>query len=322
MVKRIRIGTYNVNNLFDRFDDPYLSSDTPWVTFMRTTPKKPYDEYRVGQKIRSSECHILAIQEVESLSALKDFVLGHTGKYYPGTQIISTESNDYRGIDLGLLSKYRLGRIISHRFRERTDGFPVFSRDCLQVEVIVERKSLPKPIQITFFICHLKSQYSKFEFGTANYENDINRSKEKRKLQVEETIKIVEENIKDLENDHFIILGDMNDTPDSEALKGFLDQNNKLKLVNAIEKMEQKFASNNVNPAEYDINVTHSKKLRTRDTHVWADSPYGRITSQLDYILLSPSLKNAFLKANVEHGKNSAGSDHYLFWVELDLEKM
>ena len=89
------------------------------------------------------------------------------------------------------------------------------------------------------------------------------------------------------------------------------------------EKIKQEFASKKVDTQEFDISKVHSKKLRTRDTHIWKDSHYGgTVTSQLDYIILSPSLKKALKEAGVAHGKNSAGSDHYLLWAELDLEKM
>jgi hypothetical protein len=33
MASTFKIGTYNVENLFDRFDDPYSRGDDPWGRF-------------------------------------------------------------------------------------------------------------------------------------------------------------------------------------------------------------------------------------------------------------------------------------------------
>jgi len=38
MSNLIRIGTYNTNNLFDRFDDPYNRSDDPWARNFASKP--------------------------------------------------------------------------------------------------------------------------------------------------------------------------------------------------------------------------------------------------------------------------------------------
>ena len=45
MGQEIRIGTYNTNNLFDRFDDPYNFSDDPWRRAFAAKPKKLSELY-------------------------------------------------------------------------------------------------------------------------------------------------------------------------------------------------------------------------------------------------------------------------------------
>ena len=302
----LRVGTYNVNNLFDRFDDPYNISDDPWQTQFATKPKSYEDLFNVGERIRSTDADILALQEVESYGQILAFVGGHVRDKYKSEGVISVPSNDPRGIDLGALSKYPLGGITSHRFK-RKNGKQVFSRDCLQVEILKEDRS---DVLLTLYIQHLKSQYSKYDEGTPDYIEDRQKSKEKRKFQVENVIEIVKTN-HDINNDLFIILGDFNDTPDSSALNGFLDQNNPLKLFNALGTINQ--------PS----NVPNSDEKRPRDTHKWVktldDGSEKTTYSQLDYILLSDSLKPFFQNAKVEQRGFTTGSDHFLCWVELEI---
>jgi exonuclease III len=312
MSQKIRVGTYNTNNLFDRFDDPYNFSDDPWRRAFAAKPKKLTELYALGARMRSSDVDVLALQEIESLDALREFIKGHVGPSYKLNGVISSESNDPRGIDLGVVSKFPLGRVVSHRFRQH-GGRSVFSRDCLQVEVLY-----PDPdrneVLLTLFVCHLKSKYSPYLPGTPEYEEDRQKSLEKRERQVAHTIEIVRA-CQQVDNDHFVVLGDMNDTPDSPALKDFLRPDNPLKLHNALASIPQS------------DDAPESTKRRPRDTHKWTKDPekgHPQTTySQLDYVLLSSALAQAFTgSAKVEQRRYTGGSDHYLCWVELDLEQL
>jgi endonuclease/exonuclease/phosphatase family metal-dependent hydrolase len=302
----IRVGTYNVNNLFDRFDDPYNYLDDPWQTEFGTKPKNYADIFNLGERIRSTNADILALQEIESYGVLLEFVGSHTKDKYSSKGVISVPSNDPRGIDLGATTKFPLGRITSHRFRKK-EGKQVFSRDCLQVEILEKDRS---STLLTLYIQHLKSKYSKFKLGTPDYDEDQKKSREKRIFQIENVIEIVKSN-HDIDSENFIVLGDFNDTPDSLALEKFLKPNNELKLFNAIGTIPQV------------SNVANSSEKRPRDTHKWTriqdDGSTLTTYSQLDYILLSDSLQSCFQQAKVEQRKFTTGSDHYLCWAELDM---
>jgi hypothetical protein len=307
-MKKIRVGTYNTNNLFDRFDDPYNYSDDPWRRLFASKPKKLDELFHLGARIRTSNVDILALQEIESLGALREFIKGHVGSSYGLDGVISLESNDPRGIDLAAISKFRLGRVISHRFR-RQGKKRVFSRDCLQVEVLHPSRA---DILLTMFICHLKSKYNPYPVGTQEHEEDKQTSLDKRTMQVAHTIEIVQ-NCMDVDQQRFVILGDMNDTPDSPALQDFLRDDNPLKLHDALASISQ------VDTSPMSLNK------RPRDTHKWEKDPeHGHpetTYSQLDYILLSEALNDVFTgSAKVEQRYYTTGSDHYLCWAELDLD--
>jgi endonuclease/exonuclease/phosphatase family metal-dependent hydrolase len=319
MANLIRIGTYNTNNLFDRFDDPYNFRDDPWNAFREgTRPKKLTDLYQLGGRIRSSNVHILGLQEIESYGALHNFVQGHVGPEYKVMDgALSVQSNDPRGIDLGLLSKFPIGRVISHRFR-KNGGKRVFSRDCLEVEVLTEERDA---VLLTVFICHLKSNYSKYDPDEEpdKYAADQEKSQKRRALQVAETIAIVKES-QDIDTDHFVILGDMNDTANSVALADFLSGNNPLELTNVSSVIPE----HNEFPES-----THpdSPKKRKRDTHKWTrigkEGKTLTTYSQLDFVLLSKALaKGVTGKAKVEQRGFTSGSDHFLLWAEVDLDNL
>lgn len=310
MAEKIRIGTYNVENLFDRFDDPYSFQDDPWQ-YKSSKPKKLKDLYELGSRIRASDVDLLALQEIENYGALRDFVQGNVGKKYKTQDgIVSVQSNDPRGIDLGLLSKLPVGRVISHRHIRLGRTNKKFSRDCLEIEILKKDRS---GILLTLYICHLKSKYSKFNpvSEPEKYKEDQKKSAEKRKLEVSEIINIVS-STRDVDRDLFVICGDMNDTPESDALSGFLGDENKLKLTNATDVLDTSDFQGSF------------RKRRKRDTHKWSrkgdDGKSLTTFSQIDFILCSKSLwKKSNGKVKVEHRGNTSGSDHYLSYAEFEI---
>ena len=317
MEKTFKIGTYNVENLFDRFDDPYSVGDDPWGMF-RTSPKPRKELYEVGARIRNSSVDILGLQEVENIGALKEFVQGSVGpKFKPNKGIVSLPSNDFRGIDLGLLSALPIGRVTSHRFNEfktPEKGKNVrFSRDCLQIEIYDRDR---KEILVTVFLCHFKSKYSRYDKNKQpkKYDDEQKRSADKRQGEAEEVIRIVKSTISNLKEARFVILGDLNDTPNSAALAPLIATNNSLKLVNSTSLISQTEKSDEFN----------LRKPRPRDTYRWKrkDKMTGKTIytcSQIDYILVSPALWKLSRSAKVMNNPIGGGSDHFLSWVEFDI---
>lgn len=316
MAKTIRLGTYNVNNLFDRFDDPYNFSDDPWRERFASKPKKLEDLYNLGQRILKSEVDILALQEIESLGALKEFVAGHLGKKdFKEYGIVSVSGNDPRGIDLGVISKYPLGEVTSHRFH-RHEGTWIFSRDCLEVEILDKAGGQPF---LTLFVSHLKSQFSEHKIGTTEWKKDKEENDAKRKRQLEKTLDIVKRSGKDT----YAILGDFNDSPESPSIKWFIDAN--VGVGNGIELFDA-LATIRCKPEFEPYTGEDSPKKRKRDTHKWEkDKEKGHeetTYSQLDYIFLSGNLQQAFKSAQIEQSWYTSGSDHYLCYADVKFANL
>jgi len=318
-----RIGTYNVENLFDRFDDPYSIGDDTYGRFT-TKPKSRAKLYDCGRRIRENGVRkqipidIVGLQEIENFGALLDFVQASVGPGYGAkTGVVSLPSNDPRGIDLGLIVRtdvFRIGRIISHRFKQfkRSDGeLYQFGRDCLQVEILKKETNY---LFLTVFICHLKSKYTGInEFDKPDeYAAEQRLNTIKRSAEASEIARIVKESV-NIEDDLFIVLGDMNDTPDSEALVPLLGDASQLGLINALTLISQ------------DDLLPNSPIRRPRDTHHWKrPMENGKKVdewAQIDYLLCSKKLWTFNTgKAEVINSPQEQGSDHYLSYVEFKVE--
>src|SRR5690606_1713798 len=163
-----------------------------------------------GRVIRDVDADIVAVIEAEHRIALKqfsDYVLKKVdGVPYPHVMLI--DGNDERGIDVGLMTKtgYNIGIMRSHIHDMDDTGKTIFSRDC--PEYCVET---PDGELVWILPNHFKSK-----FGGNN-----SSSQKRRQAQAERTAAIYRQLIAEGHN-KVIVLGDLNDTPDSAPLQPLL----------------------------------------------------------------------------------------------------
>jgi hypothetical protein len=140
---KLRIGTFNAENLFTRFKfDSNLSSreverltDRGWeLESMLYEPFDPIERKLTADAIAGIDADVLGLQEIESLPTLKRFNDQFLSKLGYKYQML-IDGNDARGIDVGLLSRYPLAYVRTNQFDRQPDGKPLFSRDCLEVGV-------------------------------------------------------------------------------------------------------------------------------------------------------------------------------------------
>jgi endonuclease/exonuclease/phosphatase family metal-dependent hydrolase len=202
---RLRLVAYNVENLFDVFDDPYSDDDS--------TEVKPRDEIeRIAAALRQLDADVVALSEVENLGVLQAVVnefLGDMGYRY----VAVNPTNDGRGINLGVLSRYPIDAITSHRFRKLElpgeDRTWRFARDLLRVTI-----ELPNDEKLELFTVHYKSKRD----SAGDPESAKWRLAEAR-----ETAEIVA-NVMKLHPDRWVaVAGDFNDTPDSPPIETLTD---------------------------------------------------------------------------------------------------
>jgi len=194
----VTVATYNLLNLFDEHNDPYREDEG--------TPRKPDDELRcLAGSIRAINADVLCVQEVENRDALENFTrtmlmdMGYR-------EVVSVESNDVRGIECGVLSRFPVGPVTSHRFRDFDDGNggrARFRRDLLQVRI-----EPPGFLPFDVFVVHLKSKRG----GAESTLKD--RIGEARAIQ-----EVLGGILKTDPGARFLICGDFNDTADSQPLQ-------------------------------------------------------------------------------------------------------
>jgi endonuclease/exonuclease/phosphatase family metal-dependent hydrolase len=267
-----------------------------WIE-LKTGPVDEIATRNTAQVIRDVGADVVGVIEVDNRTALQRFneqVLKTVGAV-PYGHVMVIDGNDDRGIDVGLLTKLPIGTMRSH-VDDFLDGTRIFSRDCPEYEIL-----LPGGQTLLLLVNHLKSK----GFG-AQKDSDAKRRRQAQR-------------VRDIYNARrqtglalVAVIGDFNDTPDSEPLAPLLSQGSDLRDVS----VHPSFQSDG-RPGTFG-NGTKSEKI--------------------DYILLSPELfarvsKAAVFRKGVWGGKNGdlwehypnmtkavhAASDHAALWVDIDV---
>ena len=190
---RLVVASYNVENLFDNYDNPYKPDEG-------TPPKSSADTHVLARTIDALRADVLALEEVENLGVVErlNSLLAHP---FPFVEILP--ANDMRGIHCALLSRVRIVRSFGHRFWNVAPG-QRFARDLpfYELEPSPGRTVLVAPV-------HLKSKRT--------YGKDKN-GKAWRTAEAKAVLAILTDLRKHGVRAPAIVLGDMNDLRDSEAL--------------------------------------------------------------------------------------------------------
>lgn len=327
---KLTIGTFNLNNLFSRFNFEFKTEipdlkegdvefkkvqklvtgmDARSVEYEGKALKHKDSEAReaVIRRIKEMNLDILGVQEVEDIETLRYFVnhelsQGKSPALYP--YLILVEGNDPRLIDLAVLSKYPIGAVTTWQHAVHPDNPKerVFSRDLLQVEVLNKDRS--KRL-VTVFNNHLKSHFIPF---TEDQEAGHKAANLRRQQQAEVAAKIIASEMD--AGDRFVVLGDVNDGVDSQFLKA-LTASSRVKLINGL-----------TDPAETRPAPASSSPPSTKAwTHRFKESGKPAHYALFDHIWLSRALAQkqtgAFIDRRTKLGGD--GSDHDPAWVEVEV---
>ena len=222
-------------------------------------------------------------------------------QYPPGD-----DSNDPRFIDVGLLSKLPVGAASSYQTAVHPDdpSRPVFVRDLQEVEIW----SAGRTIRLfTLYNNHLKSNFVPFDQDPMAGAAAANA---RRRRQAETVARIVDARMRP--DSRFIVIGDMNDPPDSASLAPMTTASG-LGLTDALTAPQE------TRPAK------DEKLGEAATTMAWTHrfKKSGQPPAHLlyDQIWLSPSLADkqtgAFIDRRERHGGD--GSDHDPAWITLEL---
>jgi endonuclease/exonuclease/phosphatase family metal-dependent hydrolase len=322
----VRVGTFNLNNLFSRFNFQGEVSDIPsaepggiTLTFdqdqikVRTfagrlvRAKDPTETIEIARRIKAvMNADVLAVQEVEHIEILKQFNRERLENLYPHIALV--EGNDQRLIDVGILSKLPIGTIFSHQTAVHPDepNRRVFSRDLLQVEILANNGDK----LFTIYNTHLKSHF--VQFGEDPEEGAIDANN-RRKRQAETISRILSR--MERPNSRFVLTGDMNDPPDSEFLAPMLTVDNQL-LINSLENPAETRPAKAETPGQGP--GPQSKAWTHRFNPPGPEFPRYEL---FDHIWVSQSLAGRFSNPTIDRRTKHSGdgSDHDPAWIDLDI---
>jgi endonuclease/exonuclease/phosphatase family metal-dependent hydrolase len=250
---------------------------------------------RVMQDVNAD---ILGVIEAEDRVALRHFneqLLVPINTAYDGIMLI--DGNDDRGIDVGLLTKrgYAIESIVSH-VDDVKDGNRIFSRDCPEFSVRVSDTA-----SILILVNHFKSKgYGSMAESDARRKAQGQRVREIYDLRKAQGLELI------------AVVGDLNDTPDSDPLASLLAEGSDLQDI-----FDHPHFQSDGRPGTYGS---------------------GTKSNKIDYLLLSPKLFEGVTVAGVWRkgvwgGKNGtlfphydemtesvhAASDHAAIWADIDL---
>ena len=270
-----------------------------WIGWVDLTLEQVDEEAtrNTARVIKAIDADVLGVVEAESRPALVRFCkdVFPAVEATPYDHIMLIDGNDERGIDVGLMSKnkFNIAAIASHVDDEDAKGV-IFSRDCAQYDIATAKGNT-----LVVLVNHYKSK----GFGSPQ------ASDAKRKRQAVRTAEIYRAIH---QQEKFIaIIGDFNDTPDSNPLGPLFNQTG-LKDISQL-------------PGFQDGGRPGTFKN-------------GTASNKIDYILLSPELfakatAGGIFRDGVWGGTNGtlfphlptitkeieAASDHAAIWAELDI---
>lgn len=246
----LRLSTYNIRNLFDGVQNPGKAAETA----------KPEKELQaLSTSMHDISPDVIGFEEVESketLTKFRDRFLSDMGY----REVILIEGNDERGIDVGLMSRYPVTAVKSHkdvRFEVPGQGVQGFERDLLQVRI-----QGPNNYNFTVFVGHLKSQHG------------AEVADVKRRAEAEAARKIIQAFQQANPRENVLVLGDFNDTYNTAELAPLVSPQNGLGLVDIIHQ------DLGAGPEVYSY---HPKQYRSR----------------IDYMLLNQNMLRDYIPRSV-----------------------
>jgi endonuclease/exonuclease/phosphatase family metal-dependent hydrolase len=244
-----------------------------------------------GRVVHETNADILICVEVENRPTLERFneqvLAAQFGRPFEHVMVI--DGNDRRGIDVGVMSRYPIVGVRSHVDDRSDDGVRIFSRDCPEYGI-----RLPNGELLIVIPNHFKSKRG----GNDEKAQALRLAQARRAIEIGTAATAVTR--------HVLIGGDLNDTPDSDALaplwsNGFTDVQ--------------------------DHRDYPTDRPGTFDT--------GTAANKIDYLIMSPALRDTLQTTGIERrgsfhprtwepfdtvkSKADEASDHHLVWADFRI---
>ncbi|QDU33614.1 Endonuclease/Exonuclease/phosphatase family protein [Poriferisphaera corsica] len=202
--EELRVATYNVENMFDVFNDPYTQDEGTDVKFREELEQ-------IAETLRVMNADVVVFSEVENEFVLKALVkefLPDMGYDY----VSAMRANDGRGIRNGVISLKPIVKATSYKWRTFTlpgyDKVYRFSRDLMHVTIQATDEKV-----VEVFGVHLKSKRDS---------SGDPKSAKRRLAEALEAKKIIDGVMNQSSDSWVVMAGDFNDTLDSAVMKSLL----------------------------------------------------------------------------------------------------
>lgn len=215
-----RFVFYNCENYFD----PFVDSTTSYNEF---TPEG--ERHWTYNRFETKRAHIFKViaalggwswPAVVGFAEIENgFVLGDLLKNTPlsdaGYKVLHYESGDHRGIDVGMIYRYKVVKILySHPFPLYDEaGKKMATRDILYVKILLSGDTLH------LFINHWPSRYG-----------GLLQSAPSREIAAKTLLHLTDSICMAVEQPAILIMGDFNDDPDDESIQYLTDANHSCRL--------------------------------------------------------------------------------------------
>lgn len=202
------IGFYNVENLFDIYDDPN-TSDEEFTPF----GKKQWDTERYEKKIEDistvisdlsskSNPTLMGLTEVENHDVLSDLIKANA-LYKTNYKVIHRDNNDSRGIDVAAIYDANTLNVLDYNYYIIDD---LYTRDILHIEGEIAHSE-----HIHFFITHWPSR------------RKGERETEYKRLEVAKVLRSkIDKLLNNNPNERIVVMGDFNDEPSNRSIADYL----------------------------------------------------------------------------------------------------
>jgi len=301
---KVTIGFYNVENLFDIYDDPQTNDNdfTPYGDLS-------WNETRYQQKLEDISKVIvdfdenkgpafLGLAEVENFEVLQDLI--KTGKLKNSPyQIIHRDNNDTRGIDVAAIYRSDIFEKVDYNYYTIPK---LHTRDILHVEGKLFDQSI-----IHYFVVHFPSRRK----GT--------NETEYKRIQVAKILREKIDNLLDKnQNENIIIMGDFNDEPSNQSVQKHIMKDD---FYNLHRRFEDKSTGTVNHQGEWLVfdQIIVSKSLLEDKTY--------NITKKSGFIYDDESVTFTYYDGNKVPSRTYGGtkyhggtSDHYATYLKMTVK--
>lgn len=205
--KKINIGFYNVENLFDIYDDPQTSDEDFTPNGIMQWDKERYNDKLedLAEVIDDFNPVILGLAEVENFDVINDLIKQEELAEI-NYKIIHAENNDTRGIDVAAIYNADIFNLNDYRYHRVSGKGNSNTRDILELNGNFMNQS-----PLTIFITHWPSRRK----GT-------NETEYKRISIAKQLRSIIDKILQNNSNENIIIMGDFNDEPSDISIHKYL----------------------------------------------------------------------------------------------------